>query len=225
MTSPTDTMIFLEDVYLESVQLIYNTLPSKEHVQLTKAAIEKRGISVDVVGTKDEALDKVKKSIPNAASVMTGGSMTLRQIGFTEFLKSGDHQWRNLMAEALSEKDNQKKLQLRQQSTLADYFIGSVNAISETGELVFASASGSQLPAYAYSSNNIIWVAGSHKITPTLDEAIKRVREYVQPLNDKRTKDAGFGESPIGKLLIFEGESRILRRKLNLILVEEVLGF
>lgn len=180
---------------------------------------------VDVVGTKEEALEKIKKSIPNAASVMTGGSMTLRAIGFTEFLNSGTHKWRNLMAEALSEKDNEKKLQLRQQSTLADYFIGSVNAISKTGELVFASASGSQLPAYAYSSNNVIWVAGSHKITPTLDEAIRRVREYVQPLNDKRTKDAGFGGSPIGKLLIFEGESRILGRKLNLILVEEVLGF
>jgi hypothetical protein len=44
-----------------------------------------------------------------------------------------------------------------------------VNALAGTGEPVFAN--GSQLPAYAYSSRHVIWVAGTQKIIPTLEDA------------------------------------------------------
>ncbi len=105
-------------------------------------------------------------------------------------------------------------------------FLGSVNAIAETGELVFASATGSQLAPYAYSSRNIIWVAGAQKITPTLDEALRRVRDYVLPLEDQRQKSVGNAAgSFIGRILIFEREPAYLRRSLTLILVNEALGF
>ena len=104
--------------------------------------------------------------------------------------------------------------------------LGSVNAIAETGELVFASATGSQLPAYAYSSRNVIWVAGAQKITPSLDEALRRVREYVLQMESERQKNVGNkGGSFIGRILIFEREPAYLRRNLHLILVNEVLGF
>jgi len=96
----------------------------------------------------------------------------------------------------------------------------------ESGELVFASGSGSQLPAYAYSSRNVIWVSGAHKITPTLDDALRRVREYTLPLEDERQKKFGNKTgSYIGRILIFEYEPAFLRRNLTLILVNEALGF
>jgi LUD domain len=115
---------------------------------------------------------------------------------------------------------------MRMQGTLAEYFLGSVNAIAETGELVFASATGSQLPAYAYSSRNVIWVAGAQKIAPTLEDALRRIREYVLPMEDQRQKGSGNKSgSFIGRILIFEREPAYLRRNLVLILVNEVLGF
>jgi hypothetical protein len=92
--------------------------------------------------------------------------------------------------------------------------------------LVFASGSGSQLPAYAYTSHNVIWVAGTQKITPTLEEALRRVREYVLPLEDQRQKSLGNqAGSRINRILIIEGEPAYLRRNLSLVLVNEVLGF
>ena len=92
--------------------------------------------------------------------------------------------------------------------------------------LVIASGSGSQLPAYAYSSRNVIWVAGTQKIAPTLDDALRRVREYVLPLEDQRQKSLGNqAGSRINRILIIEGEPAYLRRNLNLILVNQVLGF
>lgn len=115
---------------------------------------------------------------------------------------------------------------MRREGTLAEFYLGSVNTLAETGELVFASGSGSQLPAYAYTSRNVIWVAGARKITLTLEDALGRVREYVLPLEDQRQRSLGNqAGSQINKILIIEREPAYLRRNLTLILVNRVLGF
>ena len=203
----------------------YNTLPAPDSLQKTAEAIKERGINVIVVNTKEEALAKINEIIPSGAQVMTGGSATLAEIGLDDVLKLGNHPWKNLKAEILAEKDPVKQRVLRKQGTLSEFFLGSVNAISENGELVFASGTGSQLTPYAYSSSNVIFVAGAQKITANLDQALKRVREYVLPLEDKRLKSLGAPGAMIGKLLIFEREAAFLQRKVTLILVNEVLGF
>jgi L-lactate utilization protein LutC len=201
-------------------------LPGSEQLQRTIAAVKARGIQVELVDTKAAALARLQVLIPAEAVVMTGGSVTLSQIGLDALLISGKHPWRNFKADLLAEKDPVKQSALRLQGTQAEYFLGSVNAISETGELVFASATGSQLPAYAFTSRNVIWVAGVQKIVPTVDEALRRVREYVLPLEDQRQRNAGNKNGTfIGRILILEREPAYLRRNLTLILVNEVLGF
>lgn len=206
--------------------MAYDTLPAPEIVQRTVDAVNARGIHAEQVETKEAALTRVKELIPPGCVVMTGGSVTLRQIGFEEILISGDHPWRNFKADLLAEKDPVKQSAMRREGTLAEFYLGSVNALAETGELVFASGSGSQLPAYAYSSRNVIWVAGTQKIAPTLDDALRRVREYVLPLEDQRQKSLGNkAGSRINRLLIIEGEPAYLRRNLTLILVNQILGF
>ena len=204
----------------------YDTLPAPERVQHTLDSVHARGIHAELVETKEAALELVKVLIPPRCVVMTGSSVTLQQIGFEEILISGDHPWRNFKADLLAEKDPAKQSAMRRQGTLAEFYLGSVNALAETGELVFASGSGSQLPAYAFNSKNVIWVAGTQKIAPTLDDAIRRVREYVLPLEDQRMKSLGNqAGSRINRILIIEGEPAYLRRNLTLILVNQVLGF
>ncbi len=204
----------------------YATLPTPEVIQRTVEAVNARGIHAELVETKEEALARIQAIIPPEAVVMTGGSVTLQQIGFEAVLISGQHPWRNFKADLLAEKDPAKQSAMRRQGTLAEFYLGSVNALAETGELVFASGTGSQLPAYAYTSRNVIWVAGTQKITPTLDDALRRVREFVLPLEDERQKKFGNKTgSYIGRILIFENEPAFLRRNLTLILVNQILGF
>jgi L-lactate utilization protein LutC len=205
----------------------YNSLPTTDRLQKTIEAIRTRGVTVTLVETKESALTQLQALIPEGATVMTGASITLQQIGFESLLIEGKHPWRNFKDEILAEKDPAKQSVLRKQGTLSDYFLGSVNAIAETGEIIIASATGSQLPAYAFSSSNVIWVAGTQKITPTLETALQRVRDYVLPLEDQHMKQLYGNEarSVIGKLLIFEREAPYLRRNVNLLLVNEVLGF
>lgn len=204
----------------------YSTLPTAERIDRTVEAVKGRGVEADLVQTKEEALERIRTLIPASAVVMTGGSMTLREIGFEEVLISGQHPWRNFKTDLLAEKDPARQSAMRMQGTLAEYYLGSVNALAETGEMVFASATGSQLPAYAYSSRNVIWVAGAQKITATLEEAMRRVREYVLPLENERQKSMGNKNgSFIGRILILEREPAMLRRNVRLILVNQVLGF
>jgi hypothetical protein len=204
----------------------YAALPTPERIHQTIESVKARGINAELVDTKEDALARIQAVIPEGAVVMTGGSVTLQQIGFEALLISGEHPWRNFKADLLAEKDPAKQSAMRRQGTLSEYYLGSVNALAETGELVFASGTGSQLPAYAYSSRNVVWVVGVQKITPTLDAALRRVREYVLPLEDQRQKSLGNkAGSFIGRILILEREPSFLRRNLTLILVNQVLGF
>lgn len=203
---------------------VYDALASREAVKKTMEAVKARGIKSELVENRVEALRRLKELIPSGSEVMTGSSTTLDEIGFIALLMSGKHLWRNLKDTLLAEKDPMKQSELRRRCVLSEYFLGSVHAIAETGELVVASASGSQLPAYVFTSPNVIWVAGTQKITPDLESAVKRVREHVFSLEDARMKRAGFSGSAIGKLLIFEREIDP-NRKITLIFVNEKLGF
>lgn len=203
---------------------MYDILASKQAVNETIKALKTRGISAEFVQTGADALKRLKELIPAGAELMTGGSTTLVQIGFVDLLKSKKHPWKNLKDEILAEKDEAKQVGLRKKSVTSEYFLGSVHAVAQTGEIVVASASGSQLPSYAFSSDNVIWTVGAQKITPDLESAIKRVREYCLPLEDARMKKEGYPGSTIGKLLIFEREI-MPNRKITLIFINEKLGF
>jgi L-lactate utilization protein LutC len=202
----------------------YTELATLEQVQHTIAAVQARGIKVHLVDTPEQALEKIRELVPAGSDLMTGGSQTLRQIGLEELLMSKTHSWNNLKDGILAENNPEKQGYLRAQSTVAQYFLGSVHAIAETGEIVIASGSGSQIPSYAFSSKNVIWVAGTQKIVPTLDAALKRVREYALPQEDKRMKSLGYPGSAITKLLIVEAEPPMLQRNVNLILVNHLVG-
>jgi hypothetical protein len=205
----------------------YDKLADPERLQKAIQSVSARGVKVTLVENKESALLQLQGLIQPGATLMTGASVTLEQIGFIPLLLSGQHPWKYLKAEILGEKDPDRRTLLRRQSTLADYYVGSVNGIAETGEIVIASATGSQLPAYAYSSQNVIWVAGTQKIVPDLDAAIRRVREYVYPREDLHMKQLYGPQSGslIGKILVFERESPLVQRNIYLLLINEVLGF
>jgi len=204
----------------------FDTLATMDRIEATMDALKARGITAEHLQTREEALARLRTLIPAGASLSTGASLTLKEIGFEELLVSGSHPWKNLKAEYLAEKDPARQTLLRRRSTLADYFLGSVHAVSQTGEVVIASMTGSQLAPYAYSASNVVWVVGAQKITGSLEEAIRRVREHVLPHEDKRMRDASGGKmgSMIGKILIFEREAAFLNRKISLLFVGQKTG-
>lgn len=203
----------------------YNTLASETSLNATTAALEAHSFKTEVVETKADALAKIRELIPADASLMNGASTTLNQIGFIDVLKEGKHGWNNLHDGILAETDKEKQELLRKQSVLSEYYVGSAHAVTETGELLIASNTGSQLPHLVYTSPNIILVIGTQKIVPTLEDAFKRITEHVVPLEDARMKDVyGYGTT-YTKTLVLHKENPALGRTVTLIFVKEQLGF
>ncbi len=203
----------------------YKTLASTGSIAKTIEALKEHGVEAEVVDTGAEALEKIKQLIPQGASVMNGASKTLEEIGYIEYLQSGEHGWKNLKADILAEKDIAKQTALRKQATLSEYYLGSVHALSETGEFIVASNTGSQLPQIVFNSPNLILVVGTQKIVPSLDAGMKRLEEYVVPLEDANIFQKFGTHTMLSKVLIFKRENTRLGRKVHMILVHETLGF
>jgi len=201
------------------------TLVSKEIIIKTAEGLKNNNFDSFVVNTKEEALAKIKELILAGASVMNGASRTLEEVGYVEYLKSGTHGWNNLHDNILAETDSTKQADLRKQAVLSDYYVGSAHALTETGEILIASNTGSQLPHLAFTSPNIILVVGAQKITPTLLDGLRRIDEDVVPLEDERMKEVyGFGTTH-AKTLILHKENPMMGRKVQIIIVNEHLGF
>lgn len=203
----------------------YNQLASAESIKTTIAKLAEHNIEGIEVKDKVEALAKVKELIPKGSSVMNGTSTTLAEIGYIDYLKEGNHGWNNLHEAILAETDPDKQALLRKESALSDYYLGSVHALSETGEFVVASNTGSQLPHIVFTSKNLIFVVGAQKIVPSLGEALNRLEQYVLPLENKRAMAAYGSPSAINKVVIFKGENAYLGRKVRVVIVKEPLGF
>lgn len=203
----------------------YNKLATKEIVDQTLSALNSKSIETIILKNRTETLDKIKEFIPQGVSVMNGASKTLEQIGFVEYLKSGKHVWKNLHEAILAEKDPVKQAILRKQAVFSDYYLGSVHALIENGEFVIASNTGSQIPHIVFTSPNLIFVVSTKKIVPTLTEAMKRLEEYVIPLEDKHMREKYGVGTALNKIIIFKNENPMMGRKVRMILVEENLGF
>ena len=203
----------------------YKTLATKEVVEKTIKNLAERNVEGILVNTGAEALEKIKELIPEGASVMNGASRTLEQIGYIDVLKTKSHKWNNLHDAILEEKDPAKQAKLRKQSVLSDFYLGSVHAMSETGEFIIATNTGSQLPHIVFTSQNLIFVVSTKKIAPTLQDADQRLWKHVIPLEDERMMGVYNMHTVANKILIFKGENPMMGRKVRVIFVNEDLGF
>jgi hypothetical protein len=200
-------------------------LATKEELDRAVAALTTNGFKPEVVATGADALARIKELVPAGASVMNGTSKTLEQVGYIDYLKSGQHPWKNLHEAILAETDQEKQNLLRRQSVVSDFYLGSAHVITEKGEIVVASNSGSQLPHLAYTSPNVVLVVSTKKLTPDLSMALDRIESHIVPLEDVRMHEVyGIGTTH-AKTLILHKENPMFGRQVHVIFVEEDLGF
>ena len=110
------------------------------------AAIRANNIDVRVVG--EEARRVVLDLIPVGAEVHSGKSKTLSDVGlYQELFESGRYD--SVRARYMPMDRQTKAREIRKLIAAPDYMLGSVQAITESGDLVIASASSSQIGPYA----------------------------------------------------------------------------
>ena len=202
--------------------LRFARLASDAQVEATASALEAKGIHAIVVPNAAEARRVVLEMLPENASVFDSASETLAQTGIAEAIQSSGkfHSVRSQLTALAKEgkTDEQRRL-----GAAPDVIVGSVHAVTQSGQVVVASASGSQLGPYASGAGTVIWVVGTQKIVPDLAAALARVEEYTFPLENERARKAYGFDSAIAKILIVQREFRPGR--ITLVLVRENLGF
>ena len=145
--------------------------------------LQRRHIEGFYCPSGEEAVKKVSELIADGSTVTWGGTMTVRDMGIPEHLKSRgtleiiDRD----LAETLEER---KAMYLRAFS--ADVYLSSANAISEDGVIVNIDGAGNRVAAITWGPKKVIFVIGLNKVTQTVEAALSRARGTASPINSAR---------------------------------------
>lgn len=160
-------------------------LASDEQIAAAAASLTAKGMEALVVESRAKARSHVLSLLPEGAEVFTSMSRTLATLGLTEDINASSRY--TPLRSQLKGLDREKQGRAwRRVVSSPEYVIGSAHAVTEQGQVLIASASGSQLASYVFGASHVIWVVGAQKIVRDLDEGFRRIREYRYPLEHER---------------------------------------
>ncbi len=204
-----------------SPNLEFERPADRAHLERTAAALAGRGFKAQVAESAEHARRLVLEAIPEGSEVHIALSETMRELGITsEIDESGRYDSIRSRLNALDRETEARER--RKLGAAPDYIVGSAHAITDDGEVIVGSGSGSQLGAYAYAGGNVILAIGHQKLVRDIDEGLRRVRQYSLPREFTRMQGAGFPGSLLAKTLIIHHEPSA---RITVILVPETLGF
>jgi len=200
----------------------FGTVADNARVKRTTAALEGNGITV--LRAKDAADAKriVLSLIPSGSQVHHGASQSLDLSGITDEIDTSGR-YEPLRPQIWSMDRETQADEIRRLSSAPDVMLGSVHAVTETGSLLAASMSGSQLGPYVTGAGRVILVVGTQKIVSDLEDGLRRINEYAFPLEDARAQAAYGIHSAVNKVVIINRE--ITPGRITVVFVDEVLGF
>jgi L-lactate utilization protein LutC len=205
-----------------SISRRFGTVADEATLKRTAAALEANGIKVLRAADAAEAKRIVMDLIPDGSQVHHGASKSLEVSGIVEALETSGR-YKHLRPRIWSMDRKTQADEIRRLGAAPDVMLGSVHAVTETGSLVAASMSGSQLGPYVSGAGRVILVVGTQKIVSDLEEGLARIDEYAYPLEDARAQAAYGIRSAVNKVLIINRE--ITPGRITVVLVDEVLGF
>lgn len=145
-------------------------------------ALESRNMEAYYVKTKEAALAKALKLIPEGSSISWGGTMSAQEIGLTDALHKGNYN----VYDREQVETREEKEKIAHQALNCDFFIGSTNALSEDGVLVNVDGNANRVAAFAYGPKNVLLIVGMNKVVKTEADAMSRARNEAAPINAQR---------------------------------------
>ena len=192
-------------------------------IERTAAALRDKGYAVHVVHDGAAAKLLVLELLPEGAEVNQGASQTLETTGITAELEtSGRYDAVRPRTRAMDRTTPEGLRAMRKLGVGPDWFVNSIQAVTENGVLLAASNTGSQLAPLVFGAGNVILVIGSHKIEPNLDSALRRLEEWTLPIESVRMQGLYGVDSELKKVLIINKE--FAPQRITVILVEEPIG-
>lgn len=195
---------------------------SDEQIQRVVKALEANGIHALVAENGEEARRIFFELVPEGAEVFLGASVTLETLGIKDEIdQSGRY---DALRPKMFKMDRATQgWEIRKLVGAPDYAAGSVHAVTEDGQVMIASNTGSQLGPYASGAGKVIWIVGAQKIVKDLNEGFRRIYEYDLPLETEHMRQLYNAPTGVNKVLVVNRELRPDR--ITMIIVKEQLGF
>ena len=200
----------------------FEKLASDEQIERTRKALEANGIHALLARNGEEAKQMFFELVPDGSEVFLGASVTLEQLGIKDIIdKSG--RFDSVRPKIFAMNRETQGREIRKLGGAPDYAAGSVHAVTEDGQVMIASKTGSQIGAYASGAGKVIWVVGAQKLVKDLSEGVRRIYEYCVPREEVHMQELYHTGTAPNKILIVSGEIRPDR--ITMIIVKEDLGF
>ena len=204
-----------------SIDAPYTAPADHDVLERAAAALRGHGFETTIVADGAAARDLVLSQIPSGSQVHWGAGVTVASIGLATALEESSDV--EALRPRLSSMDRATQGdEMRRVGASPDVFVNSVNAVTEDGSIVSASASGSQLAPIAFGAGRVFLIIGAQKVVPDLATALDRISTHVVPLEDARALEAYGFHTALNKILILHGERP---GRISIVLVEEPIGF
>jgi len=200
----------------------FEELATDEQIERTAQALEANNIHALIAENGEEARRMFFELIPDGSEVFLGASVTLETLGIKDEVdQSGRFDALRPKMFALDRATQGREI--RKLGGAPDYAAGSVHAVTEDGQVLIASNTGSQLGPYASGAGHVIWVVGAQKLVKDLAEGLKRIYEYCLPLEEEHMQQLYNMPTGVNKILIVNKEIRTDR--ITMIIVKDEIGF
>ena len=220
----------------KTINAVMHPQPNKTAIDIEKTikALERNKFVVHYFETGTEAVAYLKNRIQNKC-VAIGDSRTLLEIGVHDALSEVNEDITDIQRPLPGESFRDTALRTMGR----DVFLTSVNALSQTGEMVNIDGTGNRIAASLFGSQEVFFVLGINKITPDLASAIYRARNVAAPLNSKLNKkstlnpcaileqqcyDCASSDRICNALTIYYKKMRNMQT-MEVIIINESLGF
>jgi hypothetical protein len=195
---------------------------NNEQIERAAKALEANNIHTVIAENGEEAKRLFFELVPDGSEIFLGASVTLETLGIKDEVdKSGRYDAIRPKMFAMNRETQGREI--RKLGGAPDYAAGSVQAVTEGGQVLITSNTGSQLGPYASGAGKVIWVVGAQKIVRDLNEGLRRIQEYNYPLEEEHMQQLYGVGTNINKVLIVNGELR--PNRITMIIVKEKLGF
>lgn len=155
----------------------------EKYIEKTMENLTKNKMQPYYCETSQQAKEFVKTLIKEGDVIGSGGSVTLKQTGIIDLIKTEPYTYLDRNVKGYTREQVEE---VYRKTFAADVYFSSSNAITESGYIYNVDGNSNRVSAILYGPKSVVLVVGVNKIVKTLDDAILRVKATAAPSNTVR---------------------------------------
>ncbi len=153
-----------------------------KRLEKTADNLRKNNMEAYIVENNSEAVQLVAKILKEGETITCGGSVSLKESGVMDLMKSGKYDF----IDRSNAKTPEEVKEVYRKAFSADTYLTSANAVTENGEIYNVDGNSNRVAAICYGPESVIFVVGYNKVVKNIDDAVKRIKSVPAPANTVR---------------------------------------